>query len=261
MKGRTKLVILGLTSLISWILAFLLPQFPWTIVVAVAPLFAIYDHHKSRRLPFVQFGIWTVVILVLVFGILSSIKENWASLPLSVNYGILMSFAFFAYWLTDTYARNRLGLFTMIIYITGLEYVGLLFVPDFAFMLLGSSFSGFPSIQQWNAGTGITGVSMWIIAANIASYHILFRDDAVFKGLFRWRTLLASGILLMIPALISVWFYNEAVVLEPVVIRDAFDEIWSEKNFASAGEITGRTCAWVSVFIVLYGLVQRKIVK
>ena len=259
MNDRITLIILALISLISWLMAYLLPQFPWTIGIAISPLFAIYNFHKDRNLPFVRFGIWVVVILVLVHGLLSSIKQPWATLPMSINFGILLSFSFFAYWLTDKYARNRLGLFTVVLYYAGLEYLALLFIPESAYMLLGSSLANFPAIQQWNSGTGLGGVTIWILTANIATYHILFRDLAIFKGIYRWRSLILALILVSLPALISIWFYAGGSVIEPSEINSRFNNILETKNFASAGEIAGRTCAWISVFIVLYGLVQRKI--
>lgn len=259
MNDRSTLIILALISLTSWVIAYLLPQFPWSIVVALSPLFAIYQLHKERQWPFVRYGIWIVVTLVLVHGLLSSLVQPWAPLPMAINFGILLSFAFFAYWLTDKYAQNRLGLVTVILYYAGLEYLALLFIPESAYMLLGSSLADFPAIQRWNGGTGLGGVSIWILAANIATYHILFRDRAIFQSIYRWRSMLIGLILLSVPAFISVWFYSDAMPVDPAEINSRFSDIWASTDFASAGEIAGRTCAWISVFIVLYGLVKRKI--
>jgi hypothetical protein len=202
-----------------------------------------------------------VSVLVLVFGILSVIREPWASLPLSINFGIFLSFAFFAFWLTDTYARNRLGLFTVLLFYAGFEYISLLFVPEYAHMLMGASLENYPDLQRWNPGTGLTGVSIWILAFNIGLYYVFFHNNAIFRGIIRWRSLIAVLILTVLPAMISIWFYSDQIPLTAGQVQQQFTGVLNSRNFAEAGEIAGRTCAWISVFIILYALVKRKVGK
>ena len=229
------------------------------IFLAVAPIFGMYRLTKDNGQPFTAFGIPVAVCLMLVYGILSSTFPSAPNLPLSLNYGIVIAAAFFAYWLTDTFSPNRLGFFTVIIYFTGLEYLSLLFVPEYSHYLLGNALREFPGIQRWNGGTGLTGVSAWIIAVNIGMYHIFFRDQAILKGILRWRSLILVLILAVIPWLISATLYSDA---SPI---DASDVITSFRSYegwaapASAGETFGRTCAWVAVLIILYGLVKQKV--
>ena len=245
----------------AWVIAFLLPQFPWTITLAVAPIFALYAIHKEGNLPFISFGLSVVGPLVLSYVVIGSFMQNGTpGIPLSINYGILMSFAFFAYWLTDKYAQNRLGLVTIVIFYTGFEYLSMIFIPGYANFLLGSSLAEFPQIQRWNTQLGITGVSAWILLANIATYQIFFRNLAIINGIFRWRSFLIAGILLSIPAIISYWMPDpNGGVLRAAEVAEGFRNIISTGKFESAGEITGRTCAWVTILLVLYGFVKRKV--
>ncbi|MCA6078190.1 hypothetical protein [Fulvivirga sedimenti] len=259
--GKYIIPLLAGISFIAWVIAFLLPQFPWTITLAVAPIFALYAFHKEKNLPFTSFGISVAGTLVLSYVVIASfIKNGSPGIPLSINYGIIMSFAFFAYWLTDTHAKNRLGLVTIVIFYAGIEYISMIFVPEYAHFLLGSSLSEFPAIQRWNTQSGITGVSAWILLANIGTYFVLFRNMAIFNGIFRWRSLLLSAVLISIPGIISYWILDPTIgALNAGEVADGFRNIITSGKFDSAGEITGRTCAWVTVLIVIYGLVKRKV--
>ncbi len=248
-------------TVIALVSAYLLPQFPWTVAIAIAPLFALYAFHKEHDKPFISFGLSVVIPFVISYAVIAGLKtDGHPGIPLSVNFGILMSFAIFAYWLTDKYAKNRLGLFTIVIFYTGMEYVSMIFVPDYSHLVLGNAITAFPAIQRWNPQLGITGVSAWILLANIAVYFIFFRDLAIFRGLFRWRTLLLSTILISIPGILSYWFYDPSItVLNADMVSDGFRNVISSGKFDEAGEIMGRTCAWVTILIVLYGLVKRKV--
>lgn len=256
---------LSLLSLIFLALGYLVPGFPFLIVLSLAPLFRQHLLFREEQLPFRNYFLYIAGPLSVGFLIISLLAIPEVQWFHGLFHGIVMSLSFFIFWLTDRHARNRLGFFTMLIYWLAMEYVTLKIFPGAAWFLLGSTFTEYPGLIAWNAETGIMGVSALIILANILLYYVFFRAPGILEGTFRPLSLAYSLILLAVPAIISWQFYDAQQVITPADAMIAYSDSGRLPEhftaYGATGEVFGRTAAWVSVLLILYSLVKRKVNK
>ncbi len=264
MEKNNEALILSFLSVVFMVAGHVWPEWPFLIALSIAPLFRQHIIFKGADAPFKKYFAFILVPLSLAFLIISLINPSlqWFH---GLFYGLLMALSFFIFWLTDRHTQNRLGFFTVLIYWLAMEYTAIKIIPEFAHLLLGSTFRMYEDIIAWNTQTGIMGVSAWILLGNILCYYVFFKDPGILRKTFRPLTLLYSLIVLSVPAVISWWLYAPELVVTPEFAVQAYSnpsELPSGLHkYAITGEVFGRTCAWVSVLMILYSLVKRKVTK
>lgn len=217
--------------------------------LTISSLLTLYKYNSRWNIAYFDF----VILLLLIFLFaLGQTAFDW--LVHALLMGFIMWFTFITFKLTNTFSKNRLGIFTMLIYWAGFSYLALLFTPYLTELLIGSKFTH--TAFRWNYYTGIIGVDAWVFLGGIAFYYILFKDKALFKGLIRWRTALAFGLLLSIPFLANLFIPSDVVALNEHKVMDILfkDGLYQGRYI----EWFGRTCLWVTVFVVIYAFVKRK---
>ena len=249
LSKKELLIILG--SILSLLLSFTVV--PWMVFVTITPLLYVYGAYKDGDI--VKFLIVTACIFSSSFTALSFFNPE-IGFPESLGYGLIVTSAFGLFALSDKIIPNRLGFLTLIIYITGMEYMALRINPSFSPYLLGSTLQGFPELHRWSSYTGLTGVSAWILLSNILLYPILFSGERS-RG-SRLILLIYSLMILGIPVIISL--FTNAEALTPLqVTREMIRHNESPGSYPA--EIFGRTCGWVGIFLLLYALVKLRIKK
>lgn len=266
---KNKRLLLASLSVILMVLGYVLPSFPFLIMLAVAPLFKLYEEINLQNDAFNKTGLHPL-ILILILILLSHtliylITSSGPGILFSMVYGIMMSLAFFLYLLTDTYSKNRLGFFTIILYWLSLEYLAIKLVPEMAHLLLGTTLLSYPEWIAWNTQTGLMGITAWILTGNILLYYALFKGKGVMEGRLRPLSLVYALLALSIPVFISLQFFSPSHIItvhEVILAYTQPSEMPFEfKEYAITGEVFGRTAAWISVLIFLYSLVKLKIKK
>jgi apolipoprotein N-acyltransferase len=250
---NNKYLIYILACIAGLIISFTL--FPWLIFISLTPLLALYHGYKTNDISLFQcIGAITLAIFSSFLSI--SLLNEDITLIGAIVFGTLASGAFGLLILSETIIPNRLGLFTLIIYYTAMEYIALRMEPSLTGLILGSTLHEYPSIQNWSSTTGLTGVSGWILLGNVLFYPVIFKPKNSMGS--RLIHLFYTLIILCIPVVISFRISSQA--LSPL---KATEEILKHNSNPGAypAEIFGRTCAWVAVFLLLYALVNLRIKK
>jgi hypothetical protein len=264
MEKNNKYFLLAGLSLVCMVSGYVLSSFPFLIMLALAPLFKLYEEIKTRnkRIPI-------LLLILLLFPIIISyslfylLTSTGPVIFFSMIYGIMMSLTFIMYWFTDTYSKNRLGFFTLFLYWLSMEYVAIKLMPEMAYFLLGTTWLSYPAWVAWNAQTGMMGISAWILTGNILLYYALFKGKGIIEGHFRPLTLVYVLMAICIPIVISYQFFSPTPIITVPEVIIAYSQP-SEmplafKDYAITGEVFGRTSAWITVLIVLYSFVKLKI--
>lgn len=228
--------------------------FPILLFVALAPLFAIlHIDHKAKLGSFDFIALILLIAANLAAGILLELD-----LLDAIVYGSLMWLATVVYKFTNKHSRNNLGLLTLIIYWLSLEYVALKLNPALSHYLLGASFD-YVSFISWSNYSGLTGITAWLLAANVLVYISLFKDGGILEGQIRWLTISYSIILIALPIIISSFIELSPEVITPEIAQRFYSEKPVDLTpYNTNGEIFGRSSAWVAVLIIIYAFVKRK---
>jgi apolipoprotein N-acyltransferase len=260
--GSKQSILLAIISLVCIVSSYLLSGFPFLIMLAIAPLLKIYEQFKEDEKSVGAYSFYIILPLALSFTLISFYRGTTTLFQGSV-FGILMALSLIFFWLTDTFSKNRLGYFTIIIFWLALEYAAIKLNPELANLLLGSCLIEYPVMIRWNSETGMMGVSAWILLSNILLYYALFKGKGLLQGNFRPLSLFYALLAISIPGLIS-WFLidpQHILTVKDVILAysDPSELPVTLKNYAVTGEVFGRTAAWISVLLILYSLVKRKV--
>ena len=104
-------------------------------------------------------------------------------------------------------AGESWGFFGFVLYWVTFEYVHLNWDVSWPWLTLGNGFASFPEWVQWYEYTGVFGGTLWILLGNIAFYFVFLRDGALWQGIIRWRSLVYTGLWVVLPILGSYIIY------------------------------------------------------
>ncbi|MEM9390107.1 MAG: hypothetical protein AAGA02_06510 [Bacteroidota bacterium] len=223
-------------------------------LIAFAPLIGLLENTSDRKFPFFY---WFGGAL-LVFGLNAVLT---LSDPISIIiYSIGITLACSAYLLTTYFSKNKLGVFTLLLFWLGFDYLILKVLPTASNAFLSTFFDGY-KIVGWSRKTGYFGITAWIIIANILFYYVFLWRDALLKNKIRWLSLIYSILLIVIPVAIGLFIAPE---LTPVTLAElntvyAGNSSVTDLNYSENGEWLGRTAAWVSIMILVYAVIKGKI--
>jgi len=230
--------------------------FPFILLIALAPILGLSKVDHSLKIK--HFDLLILGVLVLSQLIIAFLKSE--SVLAGLIYGAFIWLTFVLFSFTDKYAKNKLGVFTIIVYWLGAEYLSLLVFPSAAHFILGSGFDNTSSID-WSGYTGLSGISTWILFANALFYYTLFYgENNVFTGSFRPLSLSYSVVGAALPMIIVSFFDYES----SKVTADAVENFYKGSEVSISpynvdGEVFARSIGWVSVLIAIYATVKRKV--
>lgn len=252
-KNRISYVLMGMSAAF-FVGAGFIPQFPFFIFAALAPLFLLFEHGRKENaaLPHLFGRIFIVLLVSFLAWNTKYTFLTWMDWMVPLIHALAITLAFVVFHFTDKHAKNRLGVFTLIIYWLAMEFLLLQGHPAFARFFLASAFDQYPGLIGWNAYTGFLGVSLWILIVNVLLFYSVFAEDRLFKGKISWPGLAGSLLLGCLP----VFFGADtiAIVREDLVTGDAMS-----KQLAGSGEYIGKTAVWVAVLLLLYSFVRREV--
>jgi apolipoprotein N-acyltransferase len=225
--------------------------FPVFMFVGLAPFFAIVDHTIESE------NFWEhseLILLGLALFFFSVFLFDVSSIVAVLVLAIIYTLPFLGF----AYVHENLGPKTskmvIIIFWLGLEY-GLLKLhwPSYV-VFLSDAFQSTDNWIRWNSETGYLGVSMWVLIANWMFYASFFR-----QGL-NWFLLLLAIAIVAGPII-----YSLSLPVDPITRKDMIELYGSNlvKNvgYSAHGELVARSCAWLSVLIVLFAVVKSRVTK
>ena len=142
-------------------------------------------------------------------------------------------------------------------YLCTTEYLAIRISPEYTDFLLGGTLDSMPHLHKWSSATGIIGVSGWIIVTNLWVARILSPERMGSKG-SKLVLLIYPIVIMSIPALISIFGFEAGEALTTAELQQQLIDGLAD---SAPLEKFGRTCAWVSVFIMIYAFVQFRIKK
>ena len=223
-------------------------------LIALAPIFCILSATLQERKLIIHWLIFAT--LVFTFTGIITLKE----ITLTPIYGVGLSAAISLFLITQTFSKNRLGLFTIIFFWLALDYLMLKIAPESAQFFLSSLFDG-SIVVSWSRSTGNLGITGWIVLSNILFYYALFEGNGILQGNIRWLTLTYAMIIVALPIITGLFLTNELTPVTTIEMIQVYDHGVStvESDYARNGEWLGRTAAWVAILILTYSLIKRKV--
>lgn len=132
-------------------------------------------------------------------------------------------------WLAYTYFKKkgrRFGYASLLLCWMGFEYLHLNWQLSWPWLTLGNVFASHTSWIQWYEWTGVAGGSLWVIAANLVLFDILWKG-----GRPKPRTIVQTLALLLVPIAVSQLLIRDeqngatanVVIVQPNV--DPYDKV------------------------------------
>ncbi|MEM8569112.1 MAG: hypothetical protein AAGF85_21835 [Bacteroidota bacterium] len=226
---------------------------PVISLIAFCPLIWLLEGSSKQRIPVAYWFLGSSVILTI--SALFYLDEKF----LAPIYGVGLTMALSVYLLTSKFSKNRLGIFTILLFWLGFDYLVLKVLPTASSAFLSSFFDG-AQAMGWSRTTGNLGITAWIVISNILCYYVFLWQDAIFKKTIRWMSLIYAIIFISIPILISSYFVTYLAPVTLLEMKSVYmnSHIIADIRYSENGEWLGRTCAWVSILVVVYALIKRK---
>jgi len=254
MEKNKKAFILLLIAITAYVIGNV--YFPLLIFLFIAPLIALKDINHSFKYKFCDFS----VLSVLIVGHLAKAIIFEHAWDMSLIFSLLIWLAFIFYNISDTYLKNKIGAFTLIIFWLAVAYLSLNQYPQTATFLLGATFDH-STLITWSGYSGLLGVSCWILFGNVLLYIALFKGDHnILNGNIRWLSISYSLIVIALPLIIASFADFENASINSQAVINYFSGLAVDNEiYAQRGEVFGRTASWVSILLILYAFVKRRI--
>ena len=234
--------------------AYLLERWPLLSFIALIPCFALTDLPKAEE------KIMEVTeVLLFIFGISLYVAFDF---DLKYIFSIvalagLYALPFVLFLFSRKGGGPLTGYFLILIYWLAAEYLLLKLlvllniypttVPLFGADMLAAR----PEWFRWNAQAGYLAVSAWILASNWFGYRLITKPFNIFNFLiFLVAVVGPIGISYLVP--------SESITRENVFELYRSVSVTETSGYAMYGEWIGRTCAWVSVLVLLFSFVRLK---
>jgi len=251
-KDSIKPIYLFLGGVTIFGLAWLMPSFPLLAFIGLSPFIAIAVNNRKEK------SMWTSLELVLLGLSISFFAGSIFSatqLTYSVIQAILFTIPFAGYTLVRKTFGPNVSVITLPLFWLGLEYFLLKWYP-LPIIFLADILTLKPEWTSWNTSTGYLGSSLWILLCNVFIYQGVLTEKKV-----NW-----FFIVLFVLAVVGPIVY--AMTLETnAITRNEMIELYSPgkdtlaTEYSLAGEFVPRTAAWISVLILLFTLVKRKVTR
>ena len=199
------------SALLFW-LGWPVKPFPFLLFLAMAPLFAIekqatYEHFRHPGRVFFGYTYLTLFLWNLLTTWWVYYSTAIGAVFMLLANALLMSIPFLLFRITKRVAGESWGFFGFVLYWVTFEYVHLNWDVSWPWLTLGNGLASFPEWVQWYEYTGVFGGTLWILLGNIAFYFVFLRDGALWQGIIRWRSLIYTGLWVVLPILGSYIIY------------------------------------------------------
>ena len=244
-QNKYYLLFLSIGSALLFWLGWPVKPFPFSLFIAMAPLFAIENHATPERYRHpgrVFFG-YTYLTLFL-WNLLTTwwvyYSTSIGAVFMLLANALLMTIPFVLFRLTKRMAGESWGFFGLVLYWITFEYVHLNWDVSWPWLTLGNGFASFPEWVQWYEYTGVFGGTLWLLLGNIAFYYVFLRDGALWRGIIRWQSFLYTLLWIALPILYSYILYlryeEQGPGVEVVVVQPNIDP-YTEKFAGGANFI------------------------
>lgn len=211
---KKHLLLISLLSGIILSLAWPRNGFPALAFLGFIPFLLIEDHISKHRKDFHRFAIlvytypgfllWNVLT---TYWIWNSTEIGSIGAFLANAFFMAVVFNLYSYTKKHVYGQNH-GYFILPLYWISFEYWHLNWDMSWPWLNLGNVFASYPSWVQWYEYTGAFGGTLWVLILNIVIYRLILLgwNKGSLKDKAIWGS--ASGILLFVPLIISLYTYN-----------------------------------------------------
>jgi len=237
MAKRYLPAILSLTgSLLLWAAW---PTSPLTFLIFIAfiPLFRLADIVENRAR---FFG--SAFLLLFCWNVATTWWVGNTTVPASGVAANLLNTLFMlvpvmGYRRTRKWVSPTLAYFTFIVYWMTFEYIHLQWELSWPWLSLGNAFAMHPDWVQWYEYTGVSGGTLWILATNLAIYHVWFQYKFYKRPIAKmiWKPLLILLLPFGISAVINMRLHlpmkqRNAVVVVVQPNIDPYDKFADENE-------------------------------
>jgi hypothetical protein len=225
--------------------------FPVLMFIGLAPFFAILDHTLKTE------NFWEnteLILLGLAIFLFTAFSLELTSLVKVIFLAIVFTLPFLGFAFIHESFGTRTGKFIVIILWLACEYVMLKVQWPKQTIFLADAFQIPSNWTRWNHETGYLGASAWIILANWIFYVGVLRKEV------NWFFIVMGVLIVTVPI-----GYSFSLDAKPILRKDML-ELYRNNTIQDAvymakGELVARTCAWLSVLIVLFAIVKSRVTK
>jgi len=227
--------------------------FPVFMFVGLAPFFAIVDHTIESE------NFWEnceMILLGLAVFFFATFLFDTSSIIKVLVLSIIFTLPFLGFAYVHESFGSHTGKFIIIIFWLGIEYVLLKIQWPSKTIFLADSLQITSNWQHWNHETGYLGASAWILFANWIFYTGTLRNG------INWYLIILGLAIVISPLIYSLILETKPILRGTMVelYRDNDNSI-SDKIYSGKGELVARTCAWLSILIILFAVVKSRVTK
>lgn len=242
-----------LLSILSGLLMVL--SFPFTgslaflMFVAFVPLMlvenAIYTHkYRSSKL-FIHSYLTFLIYNIGTTWWIWNASAGGAIFAFTLN-ALIMAFVFQAFHWTKKYVGIREGIFALVLFWIGFEYLHYHWELSWPWLNLGNVFANYTYLVQWYSVTGVLGGSLWILVVNLIVFKLL-TNIYIKKLPWKKETKLISilAITSLVPAIISIIqyvSYKEVGIKTEIVVTQPNVDPYGEKFTGNVSNQLDKIC-------------------
>ena len=257
-NGRPRIWVLLIAGAVLISGGWLMKPFPIFMFLGLAPFFAILDYTIETARPSGRLeNFWEnseMILIGLVVFFLAAFQFDTSLIIKVLGLAILFTLPFLGFTFVHESLGPRTGKFIIIFFWLGIEYLLLKLQWPKQMVYLADSLQIVADWFRWNNETGFLGVSFWILFANWIFYAGTLRNG------INWY-LIVLGVMVVAGPII----YSLSLNVKPILRADMIELYKSNsvsiKAYEEKGELVARTCAWLSVLILLFAFVKSKISK
>jgi hypothetical protein len=249
-RSKSQPFILFLSGIFLVLVSIFWQDFPLSIFIGFAPLFALLDFTWSPT------RLYFIATLSLIGSLSELILNKFELNTPFLLYIFLVSGLFSFYAIAQVLTRNKLNKFTLVILFMAMEYLLLTLMIQTDPVFLADILNNKADWTRWNNVTGYLGATLWIMSTNLIFYQALFKSKEA--NMF----LIFLGVLcIVLPILYSLNLDYNAVTKEEVINFYTGNPAKADNAYILQGELISRTGAWVSLLIIIFTLVRIKTKK
>ena len=241
--------ILFLLAAVLFSAAVLMKVFPILIFIALAPLFRLTATQTDAE------NFWEHADLILFTLGIGFFCEKFFDLShiLSISVmAILYTLPFIGYVYVKQVLGPKTGIFLIIIFWSALEYLVLKLTTSNQLIFLTDLIQMKPEWLRWTFRTGYLSGTVWILASNWIVERA-FRNEKI-----QWPLIVLALIIIAGPIIYG--YLNTTEAPDRALMLSFYNNgAAAPGTYAERGEWLARTCAWVSVLVLLFTIVRQKV--
>ncbi len=225
--------------------------FPVFMFIGLAPLFAIVDRTIDSQ------HFWEkseMILLSLVVFFFSAFLFDSSSIVNVLVLAIIFTLPFLGFAYIYKNLGPRTGKFIIIILWLGIEYALVKIQWTDQIIFLADALQIKNNWLRWNNETGYLGASAWILLANWIFYAGTLRNG------LNWFLIFLALAVVTGPIVYSLML-DAKPILRTEMIELYRDNSVADVGYSAKGELVTRTCAWLSLLIVLFAVVKSRVTK